>query len=155
MVNPIPGGYHTVMPVLVFKDARKALDFYKKALGGVELFAMPGPGGKGIMVAQMRIGDSIVMFGEEGPEGKKSPETLGGSPVSFYLYVPDADAAHRLAVAAGAISAFPVEDKFWGDRSGAVIDPFGYFWMFASHVRDLTMDEIAAAGKAAMAAAGH
>jgi len=80
---------------------------------------------------------------------------MGGSPVSFYLYVPDVDAAYRQAVAAGAIAALPVEDKFWGDRSGAVIDPFGYFWMLASRVRDMSMEEIGAGGKAAIVRGGQ
>ena len=150
MVQAIPDGYHTVMPVLVFKDARKAMEFYKTAFGAVELFAMPGPGGRGVMVAQMRIGDSVVMFGEEGPVGKKSAEMMGGSPVSFFLYVPDADAAYQQAVAAGATSTTPVADQFWGDRCGGVKDPFGYYWMLASHTRDMSMEEIAAASKAAM-----
>lgn len=143
MTKPIPEGFHSVTPMCVVKDARKAIEFYKRAFGAEELFAMPGPGGKGVMHAEVRIGDSIVMMGEENPqEACKSAETIGGSPVSFYIYVENADAAFRRAVEAGAESRMPVEEMFWGDRAGAVKDPFGYSWMLATHTKDLTLQEI-------------
>jgi uncharacterized glyoxalase superfamily protein PhnB len=127
----------------VFKDARKAIEFYKRAFGAEELFALPGPDGKGVMHAEVRIGDSIIMMGEENPqEPCKSAETMGGSPVSFYIYVENADTAFRRALEAGAQSRMPVEEMFWGDRAGTVQDPFGYSWMLATHIKDLTMQEI-------------
>lgn len=143
MTKPIPVGFHSVTPMCVVKDARKAIEFYKRAFGAEELFAMPGPEGKGVMHAEVRIGDSIVMMGEENPqEACKSAETMGGSPVSFYIYVENVDAAFRRALEAGAESRMPVEEMFWGDRAGTVKDPFGYSWMLATHTRDLTMQEI-------------
>jgi uncharacterized glyoxalase superfamily protein PhnB len=143
MTKPIPEGFHSVTPMCVVKDARKAIEFYKRAFGAEELFAMPGPEGKGVMHAEIRIGDSIVMMGEENPqEAGKSAETMGGSPVSFYIYVGNADAAFRRAIEAGAESRMPVEEMFWGDRAGTVKDPFGYSWMLATHTKDLTIQEI-------------
>lgn len=150
-MKPIPEGYRTVTPAFTFKDSRKALDFYKKAFGAAETLVMPGPGGKGVMHATMKIGDSIVMLGDENPEmGCRSVETLGGSPVAFYLYVPDADAAFKKAVAAGAKVQMPMQDAFWGDRTGTVKDPFGHAWTFATHVKDLTPEQIAKGAEEAM-----
>ena len=104
---------------------------------------MPGPDGKGVMHAEVRIDDSIIMMGEENPqEPCKSAETMGGSPVSFYIYVENADQAYRTALQAGAEAQMPVEDMFWGDRTGTVKDPFGYSWTLATHIKDLTMQEI-------------
>jgi PhnB protein len=152
MIRPIPEGYHSVTPMFVFKDARRAIEFYKLAFGAEERFVMPGPEGKGIMHAELRIGDSIIMMGEENPQHAcKSAETLGSSPVSFYVYVENADAAFRRAVEAGATVQMPVEDMFWGDRAGSVGDPFGHSWMLATHTRDLTPEEIEAGAKAAFA----
>ncbi len=143
MTKPIPEGFHSVTPMCVVKDARKAIEFYKRAFGAEELFAMPGPDGRGVMHAEVRIGDSIIMMGEENPqEACKSAETMGGSPVSFYIYVGNADAAFRRALEAGAESRMPVEEMFWGDRVGTVKDPFGYSWMLATHTKDLTAQEI-------------
>jgi uncharacterized glyoxalase superfamily protein PhnB len=155
MTKAIPEGYHTVTPILVVKDGRKTIDFYKKALGAKEKLVMPGPDGRGVMHAELLIGDSLVMLGEERAEcHSQSAETLGGSPVSFYLYVRDADAAYRQALAAGATSSMPVQDQFWGDRCGCVKDPFGHSWMLATHTRDLSPQEIARGAEAAMAHAG-
>jgi len=138
-----PEGFHSVTPMLVFKDARKAIDFYKRSLGAKERFVMPGPDGQGVMHAELLIGDSIVMLGEESPQHDcRSAESAGGSPVSFYLYVEKVDAAFDVAVAAGAEVRMPVEEMFWGDRMGTVLDPFGYSWSLASHTRDLTPEEI-------------
>ena len=134
------------------KDGRKAIEFYKKAFGATERFAMPRPDGKGVMHAELLIGDSIVMMGEENPnEPCKSAETMGGSPISFYIYVENADEAFRRAVEAGSETQMPVQDMFWGDRVGAVRDPFGYSWSLATHTKDLTMEELQEGAKAAFA----
>jgi PhnB protein len=119
MTKAIPEGFHGVTPIFVFKDARKAIEFYKKAFGAKERFAMPGPDGKGVMHAELQIGDSIIMMGEENPhEPCKSEETMGGSPVGFYIYLENVDEAFRRALEAGAESQMDVQDKFWGDRVG-------------------------------------
>lgn len=150
-MKPIPEGYHTVTPTFTFKDSRKALDFYKKAFGAVETFVMPGPGGRGVMHAMMKIGNSNIMMGDESREMPcRSAETLGGSPVAFYLYVEDADAAFKKAAASGASVLQPMQDQFWGDRTGTVKDPFGYSWTFASHTKDLTPEQIAKGAAEAM-----
>ena len=152
MTEKIPKGYHTVTPMLMFKDSRKAIDFYKLAFGAQEHYAMPGPDGKGVMHAEMQIGNSIFMMGDEYPQQPgKSAETAGGSPVSFYLYVEDADEAFRTATDAGAVTDMPVQDMFWGDRVGTVQDPFGYSWSVATHTRDLTPEEIRQGAEAAFA----
>ena len=144
MIKAIPEGYHSLTPTIVVKDARKAIDFYKRALGAKEKSVMPGPDGKGVMHAEILIGDSPFMLGEESPHcPSKSAETLGDSPVTFYLYVRDVDATFQQAVAAGANVTHPVEEMFWGDRTGNVKDPFGYTWMIATHTRDLSREEIA------------
>jgi uncharacterized glyoxalase superfamily protein PhnB len=135
--------------MFIFKDAHKAIEFYKKAFGAEERYVMPGPDGKGVMHAEVRIGTSIIMMGEESPDcPSKSAETLGESPVSFYVYVDNVDEAFKVSVAAGAEVKMPVEDMFWGDRMGTVLDPFGYSWSFASHTRDLTPEEIQEGAKA-------
>jgi uncharacterized glyoxalase superfamily protein PhnB len=143
MIKAIPEGYHSLTPTFVFKDARKAIEFYKLAFGATEHYIMPGPGGRGVMHAEISIGDSIIMMGEENEQYQsKSAETLGNSPVSFYHYVEDVDQAFKHAVDAGAEVMMPVEEMFWGDRMGTVRDPFGYTWMVATHTRDLTPEEI-------------
>ncbi|MGW8159379.1 MAG: VOC family protein [Desulfoprunum sp.] len=148
-----PGGVSVPLtPAFVFKDARKAIEFYKKAFGAEERFVMPGPAGKGIMHAEIRIGSSPMMLGEENPQCScRSAETKGGSPISFYVYVDNVDEAFRTAVAAEVEVEMPVDDMFWGDRMGTVRDPFGYSWSLASHTRDLTMAEIEEGAKAAFA----
>jgi len=143
MTNAIPEGYHSVSPMFMFRDARKAIDFYKQAFAARERYVMPGPDGKGVMHAEMMIGNSIIMMGEEHPnESCRSAETIGGSPVSFYIYLENVDEAFGRAVAAGATVRMPLEEMFWGDRAGTVQDPFGYSWTLASHTRDLTPEEI-------------
>ncbi|WP_240194457.1 VOC family protein [Desulfopila inferna] len=150
MVEPIPEGYKSLTPMFVFKDARKAIEFYKEAFGAEERFVMPGPDGKGVMHAELKIGSSIIMLGEENPQYDcKSAETFGGSPVSFYLYVEKVDEAFKIAVDAGAEVQMAVEEMFWGDRMGSVLDPFGYSWSLATHTRDLTPEEIAEGAKTA------
>jgi uncharacterized glyoxalase superfamily protein PhnB len=143
MTKAIPEGFHTVTPMLVFKDAGKAIDFYRRAFGAEEIFAMQGPDGKGVMHAEVRIGTSIIMMGEESTQDQcKSAETMGGSPISFYTYVEDVDEDFTRALAAGATVVMPVEDMFWGDRAGTVVDPFGYKWTLATHIKDLTPQEM-------------
>ncbi|BDV42778.1 glyoxalase [Geotalea uraniireducens] len=152
MALAIPEGYRTVTPMFIFKDARKAIDFYRRAFGAVERFVMPGPGGKGVMHAEIAIGDSLMMMGEEHPQQPcRSAETTGGSPVNFYLYVANVDEAIATAVAAGATLTMPVDDMFWGDRVGTVRDPFGYSWSLASRTRELTPEEIQRGAEAALA----
>ena len=154
MPKAIPEGYHSVTPTLTFKDARKAIDFYKKALGAVERYAMPGPDGKGVMHAEIQIGDSIFMIMDENPQMQnKSAETLGGSSVSFYIYLENVDEAYKKATSAGAQSKMAVDDMFWGDRVGTVHDPFGYCWSLATHVKDMTAKEIEEAAKVAFSKA--
>jgi uncharacterized glyoxalase superfamily protein PhnB len=156
MANNIPEGFRSITPMLVLRDARKAVEFYKKALGAEELMVMPGPDGKGVMHAEIRIGNSIVMMGEECPGAPcKSAETMGGSPVSFYLYVENVDEAFKVAVAAGAEVEMPVQEMFWGDRMGSVRDPFGYSWSLATHTRDLTPEEISKGAQEAFAQMGQ
>jgi PhnB protein len=141
-VKPIPDGYHTVTPYLIVSDGAKALDFYKKALGATELVRMPGPDGK-VMHGEFKIGDSMVMLGSENPQmGATSPQTLGGSPVGICLYVPNVDALVAQAVAAGAKLVRPVQDQFYGDRSGTVADPFGHQWTISTHKEDVSMEEM-------------
>ena len=141
-VKAVPEGYHTITPNIVVSDGAKAIDFYKKAFGAEEIVRMPGPNG-GIMHAELRIGDSVVMLGEDMPEfGSKNPKAYGGSPVSFYVYVEDVDAAWERAINAGAKSVFPLWDMFWGDRTGRLEDPFGHNWSLAQHMKDLTPEEI-------------
>ena len=145
MAKPIPDGYHTITPSFTFKDSKKAIEFYKKAFGAKVIDLMLDPSGRRTMHATIQIGNSIVMMGDEMPGAEncaKSAETLGNSPISFYIYVPDADAAFKQAVAAGGTTVMPVADMFWGDRCGTLKDPFGYSWMVATHKQDLTNDEI-------------
>jgi len=144
MVKAIPDGYHSVTPSFTFKDSQKAIDLYKKAFGAKVLDLFPNLNGRGIMHATLQIGDSIFMMGDEMPGGQgcKSVEALGGSPISLFLYVPNADEAFKQAVAAGCAVLMPVADMFWGDRAGSLKDPFGCQWMVATHKQDLTKDQI-------------
>jgi uncharacterized glyoxalase superfamily protein PhnB len=140
--SPVPKGYHTVTAGLSVRDAAQAIDFYKRAFGAKERSRMPGPDGK-IMHAELTIGDSHIMLGEENQQmGNPSPQALNGSPVSFYIYVKDADRAFQKAVSAGATAAMPVADMFWGDRYGAVTDPFGHRWGLATHVKDMSKKQM-------------
>jgi uncharacterized glyoxalase superfamily protein PhnB len=144
MTNPIPKDYHSLTPSFSFKDTKKAIEFYKKAFNATVLDLFPSLDGKGIMHASMKIGDSIFMMGDEMGDMNRSAETVGASPISLFLYVQDADAAFRQAVAAGATIIYPVAEMFWGDRAGNLKDPFGYQWMVATHKRDMTKEEIRA-----------
>jgi PhnB protein len=137
-----PAGYHTVTPYLTTADAGAAIDFYKAAFGAVETCRLTMPDGT-ICHAEVKIGDSHVMLGQECPAwGNKSPNTLGGTPVGLCVYLPDVDAAFAKAVAVGATVDKPVEDQFYGDRSGTVTDPFGHKWTLATHVEDVSPAEM-------------
>jgi PhnB protein len=147
-VNPIPKGFHTLTPNLVVRDCAKAIDFYKKALGAQETARMPSPDGKKIWHAELKIGDSIVFVNDEMPEqGRPAPSASNPVPVTMWLYVPDADAAFKRAVDAGAKSMMEPADMFWGDRCAGVTDPYGYLWSFATHKKDLTQEEMRRAGE--------
>jgi uncharacterized glyoxalase superfamily protein PhnB len=138
----VPTGYHTVTPSLVVADAAKAIEFYKKALGAEELMRFPGPDGS-IMHAEIRIGDSTIMLGDEMPDqGVRGPRSIGGTPVGFFVYGDNVDAAWKRAIDAGAREVMPLADQFWGDRTGCLEDPFGHRWWLAQHLRDLTPDEL-------------
>ncbi len=142
MPKPIPDGYHTATPYLIVSDAAKAIDFYKRAFGATELTRMPGPNGR-VAHAEIKIGDSIIMLGEENPKvGIRGPQSLGGSPAFLYLYVEDCDRAFNRAVEAGASTVNSLKDQMWGDRSGSVKDPFGHSWWIATHKEDVSMDEM-------------
>ncbi len=141
-VNPVPNGMHTVTPHLVCAGAAEAIEFYKQAFDAQEAMRIPGPGGK-LMHACIRIGDSAVMLIDENPDwGIVGPKSLKGSPVTIHLFVEDVDAIVERAVAAGAKVTMPVEDMFWGDRYGKLEDPFGHHWSVATHLRDMTQEEI-------------
>jgi PhnB protein len=141
-VKPVPDGYHTATPYLIIQGAAGALEFYKKAFAARELMRFPGPGGK-VMHAEIKIGDSLIMLADEFPEmGFRSPQALGGSPVGIALYVEDVDAVFDRAVTAGAKVVKPVQDQFYGDRSGTVTDPYGHVWTIATHKEDVSHEEI-------------
>ena len=141
-VKPIPDGMHSVTPHLICAGAADAIEFYKKAFGAVDLGRLPGPKGR-LMHAAIRIGDSTVMLVDEMPEwGAFGPKSLKGSPVTIHLYVQDVDASVARAVAAGAKITMPLDDMFWGDRYGKVEDPFGHHWSIATHVRDVSTEEM-------------
>src|SRR5262245_25533120 len=124
-VRPVPKGYHSVTPGLAVTGADAFIKFCKKAFGAKEILRMPGPGGS-VMHAELKIGDSHVMCGEEMPGmGNRSAKTLGGTPIQLYIYVPNCDAVYKKALKAGATVAMPMDDMFWGDRMGSVLDPFG------------------------------
>jgi PhnB protein len=141
-VNFIPDGYYSLTPYLVVKGAREAMAYYTKAFGATELVNMPGPGGS-VMHAEMQIGNARFMLADENPErGSKSPQTLGGSAGSVMIYTEDVDATFKRAVDAGATAVMPVQDMFWGDRYGIVVDPFGHQWQIATHKEDVTGEEM-------------
>ena len=138
----IPDGYHTATPYLIVNGAARALEFYKQVFGATELIRMPAPGGK-VGHAEIRIGDSNIMLADEFPEmDARGPQTIGGTPVSLMLYFEDCDAVTARAVASGAKVLRPVQDQFYGDRSGTVLDPFGHKWTIATHKEDLSAEEL-------------
>jgi uncharacterized glyoxalase superfamily protein PhnB len=141
-VKAVPDGYHTLTPYLVCDAAGDAIAFYVKAFGATETVRMPGPGGR-IMHAELRIGSSMVMLSDENPErGALSPRTIGGTPVSIFIYTEDVDALFARAVAAGATPVAPPADMFWGDRFGQLTDPYGHSWAMATHKEDVTPEEM-------------
>ena len=149
-VSPIPEGYHSVTPYLVMKNAAAAIEFYKKAFGAVELLRMAAPGGK-IGHAEIKIGDSPVMLADEYPDmGFKGPESLGGTPVSLMIYVDDVDKIYPQAITAGGKEVRPLQNQFYGDRSGTLTDPFGHVWTISTHVEDVPEEELAKRAEAAM-----
>lgn len=142
-VKAIPEGYHSVTPYLIIKGAAAAIDFYKKAFGATEVFRMPDASGKLVGHAEIKIGDSHIMMADEYPEmGYRSPQSLGGTPVSILLYVDEVDATIPRAVAAGAKLVQPIKDQFYGDRSGTLHDPFGHVWTVATHKKDVSPEEM-------------
>ncbi|PHV08580.1 glyoxalase [Janthinobacterium sp. BJB412] len=146
-VNPIPEGMHTLTPHLVCDNAAKAIEFYKKAFGAEEGGRLPGEDGK-IMHAMLRIGDSAFMLADAFPEhGSLAPNALKGTPVTLHLYVKDVDAAFARAVDAGAVVKMPLADMFWGDRYGIVTDPSGHQWSLASHIKEVSPEEMQQAMK--------
>jgi PhnB protein len=141
-VKPIPDGYHSVTPYLIIKGAADAIEFYKTSFGATELFRMPAPGGK-VGHAEIKIGDSPIMLADESPEmGHTSPTTLGGTPVTIMIYVEDVDAIFKQAIAAGGEEQKPVQDQFYGDRSGTLKDPFGHVWHVATHTEEVSPEEM-------------
>jgi PhnB protein len=148
-VKAIPEGYHSVTPYLIINGAADAIDFYKKAFGATELFRMPAPEGK-IGHAEIKIGNSPIMLADEAPEmGYRSATTLSGSPVSLMIYVEDVDRLFKQAIAAGGTEVKGVQDQFYGDRSGTLTDPFGHVWHIATHVEDVSPEEMNKRMKAA------
>jgi PhnB protein len=146
-VKPIPDGYEGITPYLICRNAEAAIDFYKRAFGAEELYRIGGGGMIGH--AEMKIGKAIFMLADEFPPMAQSPETIGGSPVSMYIYVEDVDAFCAKAVDEGLEVLKPVADQFYGDRSGHFKDPFGHLWGFATHKEDLTPEELNDRAKAA------
>ncbi|TMG87745.1 MAG: VOC family protein [Betaproteobacteria bacterium] len=142
MVQPVPTGYAGVTPYLIIRGAARALDFYKKAFGAKELMRFPAPGGK-IGHAEMKIGEGVVMLADESLEmGHQSPQALEGTPITLMFYVADVDAQFAKAVAAGGVVKQPLKDQFYGDRSGTITDPFGHVWTIATHVEDVSAEEM-------------
>lgn len=140
-VNPIPKGYEGVTPYLICKNAEAAIDFYKRAFGAEELFRIGSPGMVGH--AELKVGNAIFMMADEHPDmGAVSPETVGGSPVTLMIYIQDVDAFTEKAIAEGLTVLRPVKNQFYGDRSGQFKDPFGHVWSFATHIEDVSPEEM-------------
>ena len=141
-VKPIPDGFHSVTPYLVLRRAAQAIEFYQQAFGAVETFRLSGPDGL-VAHAEIKIGQSNIMLADEMPGMEfHGPETLGGSSISLLIYVPNVDASCDRAVKAGAIVKRPVADQFYGDRSCTLVDPFGHVWCFATHIEDVSPEEM-------------
>jgi PhnB protein len=152
--KPIPEGYHTVTAYLAVDDAAGAIEYYKRAFGAKELGRMDGPEGK-IAHAELEIGDSRIMLSDPFPQAStRPPKELGGTSASVFMYVEDVDAVVKQAVDAGATVTMDVADQFWGDRFGTITDPFGHVWSIATHVEDVSQEDMAERAKAAMAAMG-
>ena len=154
-VKPIPEGNHSVTAALVVRDGKKAIEFYKTAFGAKLLSVMNGPDGQSVMHAELKIGDTKIYLGDENPDmGARSPQALGGSPVSLNIYTEDCDAMFKKAIAAGATVKMPLDNMFWGDRYGKLTDPFGHEWGIATHVEDVSPKEMKKRAAAAFSAGG-
>lgn len=151
MVKPIPDQYSRVMPYLIVDGAAAAIDFYKSVFGATERMRMAGPDGR-LGHAELEIGESVIMLADENPAmAIQGPKKIGGTPVTLHVYVEDSDAAFERALNSGATSLRPIEDQFYGDRSGQFEDPFGHKWNVATHVEDVPPDEMEKRAAAAMA----
>jgi PhnB protein len=141
-INYTPAGYHTVTPYLIVSGAARAIEFYQQAFGATEVMRISAPDGT-VGHAEIQIGDSRIMLGDECPEGEaRGPQSIGGTPVGLLLYFKDVDAVTARAVSLGAKLFKPVQDQFYGDRSGTIIDPFGHKWTIATHKEDVSPEEI-------------
>jgi len=151
-VQPVPEGYHTLIPYLAVEDAAEAIDYYKQAFGAKERARMDGPDGK-VGHAELEIGDSVVMLADPFPHASTTPPTeAGATTAAIVMYIDDVDAVVKRAVGAGATIAEEIEDKFWGDRFGTIKDPFGHVWSIGTHIEDVSPEEMAERAKAAAAA---
>jgi PhnB protein len=154
-VSYIPKDFNSITPYLIVHDAARAIDYYKKVFGATEILRMPGPNGK-IGHAELKIGNSHIMLADENPQvgqGHTSATSIGASPVSLYVYLPDVDRAVERAKAEGGKILKPVQDQFYGDRSGFIQDPFGHLWSVATHVEDVSPKEMEERMKKVMQAA--
>jgi PhnB protein len=152
-VKPVPEGFRTVTPHLMVQDVAQAIDFYQRAFGAKEIVRMNGPQGK-VTHAQLTIGDSNIFLGPAPSIGNlRSPESLGGSTVSIFLYLDNVDSIFNQAVSAGAQATQPLADMFWGDRYGVLADPFGHSWSLATHIEDVAPEEMGKRAQEAMAKA--
>jgi PhnB protein len=150
-VKPIPEGYQTLSPSLIVDPAKEAIEYYKRAFGATERGVMKGPDGR-IAHAELQIGDSVLMLSDPFPmQNAKSPKELGGTTVSIFMYVEDVDAVYKQAIAAGGTSTMEPDNQFWGDRFGALIDPYGHAWAIATRVEDVSEEEMRVRGEKAMA----
>ena len=153
--KPIPEGYRTATPYLIVKGAAEAIEFYKRAFGATELMRMADPQGR-VGHAEIRIGDSVIMLADEHPAmGYRGPRSLGGSSVSILLYLADVDTVFERAIKAGGRAQRPVQNQFYGDRSGTLEDPFGHVWTIATHIEDVPAEELERRAQAAMTSASH
>jgi PhnB protein len=153
-VNPIPEGYHTITPYLIISEAAKAIDWYKGAFGAQQTLRMEDPNTGKVGHAELKIGDSYIMLADEYPDmGYRSPKTLGGAGISLLLYVKDVDAIVKQAVDAGAKLERPVQNQFYGDRTGTIQDPFGHVWSIATHIEDVSPEEMIERSKKAFQSA--
>lgn len=151
MAKAIPEGFHTITPAIVVRNADQAIEFYKKAFGAKELSRMLGPDKK-VAHAELKIGDSILMLSDEFPGAPcESPQKLGGTTATLHLYVQDVDSAFKQAITAGGKENMPVQDMFWGDRYGRVLDPFGHIWGILTHKEDVSPQEMEKRAQAAFA----
>lgn len=154
-VKPVPEGYSTVTPYLIVSNGAAAIDFYKRIFGAIEIMRMPGPGGR-VGHAELRVGDSVIMLADENPQsGITAPQPGGGSPVSFLIYVDQVDAVTAKAELNGSKIARPPTDQFYGDRTATLLDPFGHQWTIATHIEDLSPEEMQKRAAAHAAAASQ